>query len=137
MTRPTNFVDIGSGQGKACFYAATTGLFKSIVGVEFDETLIRESNTNLTTFTGKQNIQFVHMDATEYRIGSETSFIFMFNPFNGEVLDIFLRNNFKSFIEAKHVLGYVHDDYHPILEKIGFSLLYRESYRNMSLWQFP
>jgi hypothetical protein len=50
-----NFIDIGSGKGKACFYAHTLGLFNSIIGIEFSEPLLKIANLNNEKFKSRKS----------------------------------------------------------------------------------
>ena len=40
------FIDIGSGKGKACFYAQVKQPFKNIIGVDFSRPLVEIANRN-------------------------------------------------------------------------------------------
>ena len=132
--KPNTFIDIGCGKGKACFYAATTGKFKEIEGVEFDKTLVFQANKNKIKFTVEPEINFQHLDATQYSLGENQSLVFMFNPFDDSVMSIFLRNNLEKFRKCNHIIAYANDLCRTRLVFFGFEQLWRDPIRNISLW---
>lgn len=134
--RPSVFIDIGCGKGKVCFYAATTKKFKKIIGVEYERSLVDHAEEFRQRFL-KYPIEFLHKDATEFSLpDSEQCMVFMFNPFDATVMRLFLKNNLPSFRSQKHVVAYANDMQHEVLRELGFTELYRDSVRKMSLWQY-
>jgi len=133
---PTVFIDIGCGKGKVCFYAATTKKFKKIIGIEYELSLVQQAKYFQKRFA-KYPIEFLHKDATEYALSDvEQCMVFMFNPFDATVMRLFLTNNLPSFRSQKHVLAYANDMQHEVLRELGFSELFRDPIRKMSLWQY-
>jgi SAM-dependent methyltransferase len=133
--RPLVFIDIGCGKGKACFYAATTGKFQKIIGVDFDRSFIAEANANRKRFA-KYPIEFLHIDATDYSLDADRQvMVFLFNPFDETVLRIFLSKNLPSIQSQKHVVAYANDVHRSVLSDLGFHNFYRDPVRKISLWQ--
>jgi len=130
------FVDIGSGKGKACFYAAQNKflLFHEIIGIEFSLPLINISNINKRKFI-LNNISFIHSDATKYILPDHQCLVFMFNPFDDIVLEDFLRHNKDHFREHQSVIAYANDIHRKSMEDLGFSTLFRNEVRKISLYQ--
>jgi protein-L-isoaspartate O-methyltransferase len=49
--KTNRFLDVGSGKGKACFYASEFDHFTEVEGIEFDPKLLELSNKNLKSFS--------------------------------------------------------------------------------------
>lgn len=127
-----NFIDIGSGKGKACFYALKENQFENIIGIEFSEELVDIANYN-KEISGFKNISFLNEDATAYILPNESSLIFLFNPFDGHVLEIFIKNNLDHFKMCKSVIAYANDVHRVVLSEFGFETVFRDQDRKVSL----
>jgi SAM-dependent methyltransferase len=135
-SHPKIFVDIGCGKGKACFYAAASGLFDDIYGIDFDLSLVNSAKQNRAHFSGKA-IVFQHCDATAFDLPDSRCLVFMFNPFDAEVLKLFLERNMHSFRRNGHIVAYANDINHNVLEEFGFTPIFRDHSRKISLWTPP
>jgi len=84
-----NFVDLGSGKGRAVLLASRLP-FHSIVGVEFSAELHRISINNLAHWPVQENIaesvSFVCADAAEYPLPAGPLVLFMYNPFGVSIM---------------------------------------------------
>lgn len=126
------FVDIGAGKGKACLWAARTGHFSDIVGIEFSRALVDVARANLRK-EPFSNVSFLHGDASDYRLPDRRNFVYLYNPFDAVVLDRFLANNAGHFTTHPSVLAYVYDVHTSTLAKAGFENVYRNAYLRVSL----
>ena len=131
-----NFVDIGSGKGKACFYAHGRQPFRNILGVEFSSALIEIANRNQQKF-GASNIAFHNADATGFSLPPGKNFVFMFNPFDGAILERFIQHNLDHFRQHRSIIAYANDVQRMTLEKLGFEAFYRNPERKISLYRLP
>lgn len=129
---PPVFIDIGSGKGKACFYAAPR--FRHVIGVEYSALLVDAARANLLR-SGRTNIEFVQADATRYLLPAEKCLVFLFNPFDAEALDKFLVLNGERIKTSHSLLAYANDLHIDVLAGAGFECLFRESPRSISLWR--
>jgi SAM-dependent methyltransferase len=129
-----NFVDIGSGKGKACFYASMKMDFKCVIGVEFSRPLVEISLENSRQF-GRSNINFYHADARSYSLPAGDSLIFLFNPFDDLILQSFIRNNLDHFKSHRSVVAYANDIHRQTLASFGFEMIFRNPTRKISLHQ--
>lgn len=129
---PLNFVDVGSGKGKACFYASKKNLFKNIIGVEFSKMLVDIANTNNFHFKAS-NIQFICGDAAEFELPDGQSLVFLFNPFNEVILDKFIKNNINRFKQTGSIIAYANDVHRKVLAENGFETVFRNQIRKISL----
>ena len=78
-------LDLGCGLGRAVFAAAWLGAKRS-VGVEIDARLVQRAKDNLrTTRLKDRRIEFIEASAEAY-VPSDTTVLFMFNPFGASVM---------------------------------------------------
>jgi SAM-dependent methyltransferase len=130
-----NFIDLGSGKGKACFYAATRYRFKRIIGVEFSAPLVEAATVNSRKF-GAENIFFVNDDAAGFSLPAGDNLVFLFNPFGEAILRKFLDNNMEKFRQSRTVIAYSNDKYGICLARAGFVTLFRNQQSQGSLHQY-
>jgi hypothetical protein len=76
-----------------------------------------------------QNVTFINVDATEFELPNQTSLIFMFNPFDGVVLEEFICNNIGHFKSYNTVIAYANDVQLLSLLKFGFETIFRNQTR--------
>jgi SAM-dependent methyltransferase len=129
-----NFIDIGSGKGKACFYANKKCNFELIVGIEFSKPLVDIANRNNKKINSKKVI-FINADASTYRLPNESNLIFLFNPFSEVILERFITNNKKALEDNDSVIAYANDVHRILLTKFGFETIYRNQTRKISLYR--
>ena len=94
------FIDFGSGKGRALLLASDYG-FKKIIGVEFAQELHRIATKNVAIrnrYTRKpSNIETICMDAAEFPIANVPLVIFFYSPFRGKAMERVLNNVSTSF----------------------------------------
>jgi SAM-dependent methyltransferase len=129
-----NFVDVGAGKGKACFFASRNSKFKRIIGIEFSLPLVKIARRNMERFANAP-IEFQHSDALDYKLPAGDSIVFLFNPFDGVMMDTFLRNNLEHFRTYASVLAYANDRHRNVLAKLGFETVFRNQTRKISLFE--
>lgn len=129
-----NFIDIGCGKGKQCFYAAKYYTFEKITGIDFSNNLIEICNKNLHNINYK-NINFFRADATEWKIPDGESVVFLFNPFNDVIMNRFISLNIDHFKKYNSIIVYANDIHRDVIQRFGFEIIYR-SQRGNSLLKF-
>ena len=95
-------IDYGSGKGRVLIEASLRN-FKRIEGVEYDLKLVEQSEANIRNFQPQllDNQIFVHhCDARDYEIPMDATHIFLWNSFEGEVLDSVV-SRIKAFVHIK------------------------------------
>ena|SRR5438270_5150361 len=88
------FLDFGSGMGRALCLAAQYP-FRSVVGVEISPELCDIARRNIDRVKTKlrcHDIQIVNNNAIDYKIPSDISIVYFFNPFVREVMRHVLEN---------------------------------------------
>jgi predicted RNA methylase len=131
-----NFIDLGSGEGKACFYASIKLEVQNVMGIEFSKKLFDASQSNLSKFSQK-NISFFHGDASEYEIPEGNNIVFLYNPFDAALLEKFLARNVDHFRNnSKSLVAYANDCHRHSLIKSGFEAIYRNQITKNSIYVF-
>jgi len=87
------FIDIGCGKGRTLMIASNTS-FKKIVGVELNPQLAGIARQNLATWQTVEHacndITVLNADALEFPLPSSSALFFLFHPFDGAVMQLFL-----------------------------------------------
>ena len=95
------FIDLGSGKARSLIYASKLS-FKKLIGVEFSKELHEIACGNLNHHFDKDIISYelICEDASKYKLPNDNIILFMYNPFNGKVMEsvvaeirLFLENN--------------------------------------------
>jgi len=92
------FLDYGCGKGRAVVLAALQP-FKRVIGVEYSKDLCDIANKNLAIVGSKVragSVEIVQCDAAEYELPAEVTNIYLWNSFNGRVMDRVHENIRKS-----------------------------------------
>ncbi len=96
------FIDVGAGKGRALLLASDYP-FKEFIGIEFSKEVYNIANSNINKFISinkkNYNYNLLYMDATEYTFPNENIILFLYNPFDGQVLYNFI-DNIKQHIES-------------------------------------
>jgi precorrin-6B methylase 2 len=129
------FVDIGSGKGKACIFAARSRRFREIVGIEFSQPLVNIAIANAAK-SGFPQIRFLHQDASDFALPDGNNLVAIFNPFNSVMLARFIGNNLEHFRQNRSLVAYVYDHHRGVLLDLGFKTVFRDPYSQMSLHEF-
>lgn len=131
-----HFIDVGCGKGKPCFYASRFP-FKTIKGFDFDNKLIDEARKNIVNsrFINTTKISFEINDATTIILENKPYIIFLFNPFSGEVLNLFLKNNAKNIKASNGYIIYSNDRQKKVLDNYKFTQVWNYSIRKLSIWK--
>jgi SAM-dependent methyltransferase len=107
------FVDIGAGKGRALLLAAEFPFWK-ILGVEISKRLqlIAEQNVqkyrNYGVNVKCRNVQTLCGDATTFQIPIDPCVLYLFNPFEKEIMGKFLANIHQSLQELPRKLYIVY-----------------------------
>jgi len=130
-----NFVDVGSGKGKACFYAFRTSRFKKVIGIELSEALIETAKSN-TSKVEAGRVTFLNQDATDFVLPDASNLVFLFNPFDNIILEKFLEKNISHFEKQPSVIAYINDKHRASLIKFGFVPVYRNARVGDGLYRY-
>jgi predicted RNA methylase len=98
--RTDAFLDMGCGAGRAICIAAQHP-FSRVIGIEVDEGLCALAELNarrLRRYVVRP--ETICADATKYRVPDDVTVVFLYNPFNGEVLRAALTQVLESFDRA-------------------------------------
>jgi len=124
------FIDLGSGKGRALVMALAYP-FRRIVGVEFALELCRVAEANLSSVaasgTDVRRIELVHADVTTFDFPKEPTVIYLYNPFEGDVMRQVIQRVLRAHDENRRQLFILYAT--PLLEsdwiKAGFVAIKR------------
>ena len=119
------FIDLGCGKGRVMFMAARYP-FARITGVEFANELAQVAVANIGRFRDPfqqcRALQVLTMDAADFEIPSGKAVIYLFNPFETEVMTAFLCNLEQSIRHSptEKIVIYYHPQSARLFESMGF-----------------
>jgi SAM-dependent methyltransferase len=106
------FVDLGSGKGRALLLASQHP-FARVVGLEFSAPLCAIARRNVELFQRRNHsnapIEIVETDVTRYRFRADENVLYLYNPFDGHVLDQVLANLRESADEHPRDLWLIYN----------------------------
>lgn len=89
------FIDVGSGLGRNLLLASEYP-FKKIIGIEISEFLTTQAKSNIQRYrspnTGCKEVEAICVDALKYTFPNHDIFIYMWEPFNEQVFEVFFAN---------------------------------------------
>ncbi len=113
------FVDIGAGMGRMVLLAAELP-FRKVLGVEFSRQLTDIGRENLRAALpglACKDVELILADATQWPVPHDATVLFLFNPFDGEVLAKVCANIRQSLAEAPRKLTIVYVRSEKFFEK--------------------
>ncbi len=90
-------IDYGCGKGRVGFFL-NHQLGCHVTGIEYEERIYKQAIENLDTYGNNKNIEFLCINAEEYKVKNADSFYF-FNPFSVEILKSVLGKILESYYE--------------------------------------
>jgi SAM-dependent methyltransferase len=123
-----HFLDIGCGKGRAICVAAHNG-FKKITGIDFSEKFCEAATKNFALTQSKTKHTtciIVHKNILDYAIPNDVSCIFLFNPFDDEVMKVVVENITISLQQQprKVYIVYVNPLYKYFFTHAGFAEIF-------------
>jgi SAM-dependent methyltransferase len=105
------FVDLGAGKGQALLIAGRSG-YGTVIGVEVDPDLAGNAASNIDRARHRLRapiVEIVNADALDWGIPDDTTTVFMFCPFLGELFHAVLEGVFASYDRRPRDLHLVYD----------------------------
>lgn len=99
VNNESGVIDYGCGLGRVVFASAHLGA-KYSIGIEFDDELYTAAEANRMSSKFQRSTQFVHLDASKFKVPDDASIFFLFNPFGAETMANVIKN-IESSIQAK------------------------------------
>ena len=121
------FIDVGCGKGRQCIHIAHQLNFPEVLGIDFSEDLVSIANANLARSNEKvkNSTRFITADARNWKLPHGRNVVFLFNPFDSELLNAFVKNNLDNFLNDGSVIVYASDNNCEVLLERGFNMIYR------------
>jgi SAM-dependent methyltransferase len=104
------FLDYGSGLGRAVILAATYP-FRKVIGVELVTDLHKRAAENVRGAVKRlrcRDIELYNVDARRFDIPPDVTVIYLWNPFDGEVLREVFGNIQRSIVEHPRAVTVLH-----------------------------
>jgi SAM-dependent methyltransferase len=99
----TLFIDLGAGKGRAVLLASALP-FRKILGVEFSPTLARIAQDNVARYRADDrrcwDIEIVCGDAADYELPPEPTVLYLYNPFERQVMVRIVENVRRSLVAS-------------------------------------
>lgn len=89
--KDVHFTDIGCGKGKVLIQVAKNFNFKRIIGLDYNQDFIEKASQNLKKINARR-VELVRADATQYFHFGDINLIYIYNPFDAEILDKVIQN---------------------------------------------
>lgn len=128
-----NFIDIGSGKGRALFCAEYSG-FNNLIGVELDKELVEIANQNANLFLPKREestFKFVCENATTFSIPENSAVFFFFNPFSNKIMELVEKNisAYQTKTNSEIFIIYVNPQFKNVWINAGYDTYHTEGNR--------
>lgn len=115
-------IDIGCGAGRVVL-AASLFPFRHVIGVELLDELHQQAQENLSRMRvdPRARVEFVRVNAAEYRLPDNVTVVFLYNPFEGATFRRVMANVFASVDRAPRRLrlAYANPKEHDYLISTG------------------
>ena len=99
IRKKDKIIDFGCGKGRVSFYLSYSRKVR-MIGVEYDERLYNSALENKKRCISSNKVEFVYSNASEYKIDSDVTGAYFFNPFSVEILKEVINNIKKSKLES-------------------------------------
>lgn len=125
-----NFIDIGSGKGRALFCAEFSG-FNRLIGIELDPELNKTANENIKLYTKKRpesHFSFICGNALTFIIPENTSVFYFFNPFSEKIMEQVKNriNDYQSRTKSEIFIIYVNPRFRKVWTDAGYETYHKE-----------
>jgi tRNA/tmRNA/rRNA uracil-C5-methylase (TrmA/RlmC/RlmD family) len=115
------FVDWGSGLGRVVVLASTYS-YREVIGVEFSPSLCVAAKSNLDRARIKQrcgSVRIVNMDAREFPVPADSTVMFFFNPFRGQLLTQVVKQIRDSWIDHPRSITFLVSNHADFIADTG------------------
>ena len=125
------FVDLGSGKGRALLLASHYP-FKEIIGVEYCRSLHEATERNIAQYRHSEmcctKIVPIHADASEYALPDEPTVVYLYNPFDKELMSRVAARILRSAQSSVRnvIVIYVNAVHAEVFSDLGFREAFRE-----------
>jgi SAM-dependent methyltransferase len=142
ITRNDVLLDLGSGVGRAVYVLARHHPFGRIIGVEIGAQFNAIAVENIRRAKKRlrcKEVEIVTADALDYEIPDDVNYIYMANPFTGELLDAVLQNIIASVKRRPRTLTilYVFPRSHEQFDRTGAFKCVRTIRPRLRLRRYP
>ena len=124
----TSIVDLGCGKGRVMVVASYFG-FVSVTGIDFAKELCEEAKRNMKQIQEKFKTlkwKVVCSDVLNYELKADDNIFFMFNPFEKEILEKFLKKVETSIAKYPRSIWFLYASplHKNVLSDYGYEVIY-------------
>jgi 16S rRNA G966 N2-methylase RsmD len=125
-----NFIDFGSGKGRALFCAEYSG-FNELTGVELDKDLVDIANENVKLYKQKRkesHFTFICSNVLNYVIPENSAVFYFFNPFSETImLEVEKKiSDYQAVTKEEIYIVYVNPKFDSVWKDAGYDIFYRD-----------
>jgi SAM-dependent methyltransferase len=128
LTNRNHFLDVGCGKGRA-LCVAVYNEFKKVSGIDFSVSFCTDAINNLKitqnrTFAFQQNV--IHTNVLAYQIPDDVDCIFLFNPFDEQLMQHLITEINKSLQKNSRLLHIIYANplYVQLFTNAGFQQIF-------------
>lgn len=123
-----SIIDLGCGKGRVMAVAVYFG-FSSVTGVDFAKELCEQAERNMEKVQQKiKNLKWkvIFSDVLNYELQADDSTFFMFNPFEKEIVEQFLKKIEKSIAITPRTIWFLYASplHADVLLQYGYEIVY-------------
>tara|TARA_B100002051_G_C16741747_1_gene644742 strand:- start:33 stop:617 length:585 start_codon:yes stop_codon:yes gene_type:complete len=101
-----DFIDVGCGNGLPMIFVKKKFNFKTVSGFDHLNEVVERCKDNIKRSRLK-DINVFNYDAKEFKLSNKSNFVYMYNPFDSEILYNFMKNNIDNLRKNKSVIAYI------------------------------
>ena len=129
-----NFIDVGCGNGLPLVFVKKKFDFQSVSGFDLIKEVAERSKDNVAR-AGLKDINIFIADAKNFKLDNKKYLIYMFNPFDEEIMNEFMKNNIDIMQKTSSVIAYFNQmtDELNIIEKFPYKKIIKDDYYKVSI----
>jgi len=123
--KQTTLLDVGCGRGRVLAIGAAYG-FKHMTGIDFSATLCETAAANAEKIEDRNPGAYITIeciDARYYTLQPEVGVIFLFNPFDDTVMEVFIRGVLQTLEQHPRPMKilYANPQFKHLWQEAGFT----------------
>ena len=129
-----NFIDVGCGNGLPLVFVKKKFDFQSVSGFDHIKEVVERSKDNVAR-AGLKDINIFIADAKYFKLDNKKYFLYMFNPFDADIMNEFMKNNIDIMQKTGSVIAYYNQisDELNIIEKFPYKKIIKDDYYKISI----
>jgi len=132
-----SFIDVGCGNGLPLVFVKKKFDFQSVSGFDFIKEVVERCKGNVDR-AGLKDINIFIADAKNFKLDNKKYLLYMFNPFDAEIMNEFMKNNIDIMQKTGSVIAYYNQlsDELNIIEKFQYKKIIKDDYYKISIIKY-